>query len=134
MALIEGNCRDFLSRAEVREFGELTERARHRSWRSPAARLAIRKLINYLNSLVIRAHGKIYRAETQGLGSSGSSSHATFRVTFERTSAICRRVQPFAVFAEPGWSQPGATSVLRISVYLSGIEYQIKENNQWWLV
>src|SRR5438552_17127065 len=55
-----------LSRMEVREFGELYRRA--------AADLAIAraetrdpKLINYLNSLVIRAHGKIYRAESQGV-------------------------------------------------------------------
>src|ERR1041384_326033 len=54
-----------LSRMEVREFGELYRRA--------AADLAIAraetrdpKLINYLNSLVIRAHGKIYRAENKG--------------------------------------------------------------------
>src|SRR6478752_8271978 len=54
-----------LSRMEVREFGELYRRA--------AADLAIAraetrdpKLINYLNSLVIRAHGKIYRAESEG--------------------------------------------------------------------
>src|SRR5947207_2555143 len=54
-----------LSRAEVREFGELYRRA--------AADLAIaradtrdHKLLNYLNSLVIRAHGRIYRAEGQG--------------------------------------------------------------------
>ena len=56
-----------LSRAEVREFGELYRRA--------AADLAIArsetrdpKLINYLNSLVIRAHGRIYRSESDGVG------------------------------------------------------------------
>lgn len=55
-----------LSRMQVREFGEL--------YRRTAADLAVAraetrdpKLINYLNSLVIRAHGKIYRAESQGL-------------------------------------------------------------------
>ena len=55
-----------LSRMEVRELGELYRRA--------AADLAIAraetrdpKLINYLNSLVIRAHGRIYRAEGQGI-------------------------------------------------------------------
>jgi uncharacterized membrane protein SpoIIM required for sporulation len=55
-----------MSRAEVRELGELYRRA--------AADLAIAraetrdpKLINYLNSLVVRAHGKIYRAEGDGL-------------------------------------------------------------------
>lgn len=56
-----------LPRAEVRELGELYRRA--------AADLAIAraesrdpKLVSYLNSLVIRAHGKIYRAEGQGAG------------------------------------------------------------------
>src|SRR3954467_12568581 len=60
-----------LSRMEVREFGELYRRA--------ASDLAIAraetrdpKLINYLNSLVIRAHGKIYRAEGQGVGLIGN--------------------------------------------------------------
>lgn len=55
-----------LPRAQVRELGELYRRA--------ASDLAIAraesrdpKLINYLNSLVIRAHGKIYRAEAQGV-------------------------------------------------------------------
>lgn len=54
-----------LPRIEVREFGELYRRA--------ATDLAIArneardaKLVNYLNSLVIRAHGKIYRADNQG--------------------------------------------------------------------
>lgn len=65
LSLLQGNSLRNLSRAEVREFGELYRRA--------AADLAIArsetrdpKLINYLNSLVIRAHGKIYRAEAQG--------------------------------------------------------------------
>ena len=55
-----------LPRAEVRELGELYRRA--------ASDLAIARaetndprLINYLNSLVTRAHGKIYRSETNGL-------------------------------------------------------------------
>ncbi len=50
---------------EVREFGELYRRA---ATDLAIARAETRdlKLINYLNSLVIRAHGKIYRAENQG--------------------------------------------------------------------
>lgn len=54
-----------LSRAEVREFGELYRRA---ATDLAIARAETRdpKLINYLNSLVIRAHGKIYRAESHG--------------------------------------------------------------------
>lgn len=66
LSLLQGNSLRNLSRSEVREFGELYRRA--------AADLAIArsetrdpKLINYLNSLVIRAHGKIYRAEAQGV-------------------------------------------------------------------
>lgn len=56
----------FLSKSELKELGELYRRA--------AVDLAVAradsqnpKLINYLNNLVIRAHGKIYRAESQGL-------------------------------------------------------------------
>lgn len=55
----------YMSRDEVREFGVI--------YRRTAADLAIarvesrdEKLINYLNNLVIRAHGIIYRAESSG--------------------------------------------------------------------
>jgi uncharacterized membrane protein SpoIIM required for sporulation len=65
LGLLRGTSLKGLSKAEVREFGELYRRA--------AADLAIAraetrdpKLINYLNSLVIRVHGKIYRAEGEG--------------------------------------------------------------------
>ena len=65
LGLLRGTSLRGLSKLEVREFGELYRRA--------AADLAIAraetrdpKLINYLNSLVIRAHGKIYRAEGEG--------------------------------------------------------------------
>src|SRR5437870_1724207 len=54
-----------LHREEVRELGRI--------YRRTASDLAIARaesrdprLINYLNSLVIRAHGRIYRAETHG--------------------------------------------------------------------
>lgn len=67
LSLIEGNSLRNLSRAEVREFGELYRRA---ATDLAIARAETRdpKLINYLNSLVIRAHGRIYRAESQGVG------------------------------------------------------------------
>ena len=65
LSMLSGTSLRRLSRMEVREFGELYRRA--------AADLAIARsetrdpnLINYLNGLVIRAHGKIYRAENQG--------------------------------------------------------------------
>src|SRR3954453_7969945 len=54
-----------LHREEVRELGRIYRRA--------ASDLAVARaesrdprLINYLNSLVIRAHGRIYRADAQG--------------------------------------------------------------------
>src|SRR5213595_4018612 len=54
-----------LNREEVRELGRI--------YRRTASDLAIARaesrdprLINYLNSLVIRAHGRIYRADAQG--------------------------------------------------------------------
>ena len=54
-----------LGREEVRELGRI--------YRRTASDLAIARaesrdprLINYLNSLVIRAHGRIYRADAQG--------------------------------------------------------------------
>ena len=56
-----------LSGAEVREFGRL--------YRRTAADLAIareevrdQRLVNYLNHLVGRAHGAIYRSESSGFG------------------------------------------------------------------
>src|SRR5262245_60403284 len=65
LGMLQGTRLSGLTKMEIREFGELYRRA--------AADLAIAraesrdpKLINYLNSLVIRAHGKIYRAESEG--------------------------------------------------------------------
>src|SRR5215470_12781237 len=56
-----------LSGEEVREFGRL--------YRRTAADLAIareeiqdKRLVNYLNHLVTRAHGAIYRSESSGFG------------------------------------------------------------------
>src|SRR3954471_19826257 len=65
LEMLRGSGLRGLSRMEVREFGELYRRA---AADLAIARAEIRdpKLINYLNSLVIRAHGKIYRAESEG--------------------------------------------------------------------
>ncbi|HEY8559619.1 MAG TPA: stage II sporulation protein M [Pyrinomonadaceae bacterium] len=65
LSMLDASSLRRLSRAEVREFGELYRRA---ATDLAIARAETRdpKLINYLNSLVIRAHGKIYRADTNG--------------------------------------------------------------------
>src|SRR5438034_634540 len=83
LGMLRGTGLRGLSRMEVREFGELYRRA--------ASDLAIAraetrdpKLINYLNSLVIRAHGKIYRAESEGVNLVWRFFTLDFPVTFRK--------------------------------------------------
>lgn len=73
-----------LHREEVRELGRI--------YRRTASDLAIARaesrdprLINYLNSLVIRAHGRIYRANAQGGRRLGNFFARDFPQTFRRT-------------------------------------------------
>src|ERR1041384_1413307 len=90
-----------LSRLEVREFGELYRRA--------AADLAIAraetrdpKLINYLNNLVIRAHGHIYRARGEGVGQIArffsEELPRTFRSNWRYMAVACAVFVGFALF------------------------------------
>src|SRR5438105_13136673 len=83
LEMLSGTRLRALSKMEVREFGELYRRA--------AADLAIAraetrdpKLINYLNSLVIRAHGKIYRAESTGVSLIGRFFARDLPMTFRK--------------------------------------------------
>src|SRR5712664_1518642 len=69
-----------LHREEVRELGRI--------YRRTASDLAIARaesrdprLINYLNSLVIRAHGRIYQADAQG----GARIKQFFKYDFPQT-------------------------------------------------
>ena len=73
-----------LHREEVRELGRI--------YRRTASDLAIARaesrdprLINYLNSLVIRAHGRIYRADAQGYGRIRNFFARDFPLAFRRT-------------------------------------------------
>lgn len=84
-----------LSRDEVRELGHL--------YRRTASDLAIARaesrdprLINYLNSLVVRAHGRIYRAESRGANVVSSFFWREFPRTFRRTWKFT--VVSFSVF------------------------------------
>lgn len=122
-----------LSRLEVREFGELYRRA--------AADLAIArsetrdaKLANYLNSLVIRAHGKIYRAESQGTNLIKNFFTKDFPQTFRRNfryMAIAFAV--FAVFVVLGFTATWIDTDFTQFVGLGGVPEQIRSGNQWWL-
>lgn len=121
-----------LSRVEVREFGELYRRA--------AADLAIAraetrdpKLINYLNGLVIRAHGKVYRAESRGLHTIARFFTREFPETFRAN--LTYMVVAFSVFA--GFAIFGfAATWWNIDfvhfVALSGVTDSITANEQWW--
>ena len=132
LTMLSGSSLRGLSRVEVREFGELYRRA--------AADLAIAraetrdaKLINYLNSLVIRAHGKIYRAESEGAGLVWKFFTRDFPETFRRNwryMAVAFGV--FAGFAIFGFIATWADLDFTHFVGLSGITEEIKSDNHWW--
>lgn len=121
-----------LTKMEVREFGEL--------YRRTAADLAIAraetrdpKLINYLNSLVIRAHGKIYRAESQGVNFVRNFFAKDLPQTFRKN--INYVALAFAVFTAFGiisfflcYSDPNFAE----SLGLGRIRTAAQTNNQWW--
>ena len=84
LTLLDSTSLSKLSREEVRELGRI--------YRRTASDLAIARaesrdprLINYLNSLVIRAHGRIYRADAQGGQRIRSFYTREFPRTFRRT-------------------------------------------------
>jgi len=122
-----------LPRAEVRELGELYRRA--------AADLAVAraetrdpKLINYLNGLVIRAHGKIYRAEGQGLKLFRkflvSEFPATFRLTYRYTLAA---FFIFAFFAGASFILCYTDQGFIDTLGLSEVQALAQSDSKWWL-
>lgn len=122
-----------LSRAEVREFGELYRRA--------AADLAIaraetrdQKLISYLNSLVIRAHGKIYRAEGKGGSVIIQFFTKDFPQAFRRTwrfTALAFAVFMFFSTASFILSYSDSKFADQAGVSIAG--YMAQSNQKWWL-
>lgn len=132
LAMLGGTSLRNLSRMEVREFGELYRRA--------AADLAIAraetrdpKLINYLNSLVIRAHGKIYRAEGEGTGTIVRFFAIDLPQTFRRNwRYMALAFGVFAGFAIFGFAATWIDTDFTHFVMLSGITGQIESNHHWW--
>lgn len=121
-----------LSRAEVREFGELYRRA---ATDLAVARAETRdpKLINYLNSLVIRAHGKIYRSDASGASVVWEFFSKEFPRAFRR--AWRYTALAFAIFAVSSvasfllcYFNPGFADDLG----LSQVGYMAQSNTQWW--
>lgn len=122
-----------LSKMEVREFGEL--------YRRVASDLAIAraetrdaKLINYLNSLVIRAHGRIYRAEGEGANLIwkffATDLPRTFRANWRYMALAFGIFVGFAIF---GFIATWYDTDFTHFVMLSGITSEITAGNQWWL-
>jgi len=123
-----------LHREEVRELGRI--------YRRTAADLAIARaesrdprLINYLNSLVIRAHGRIYQADAQGSARIKNFFVREFPQTFRRTwayTAIAFSV--FMIFGLIGFVgtkyDPEFSELVGISP--AWREMNIETKNHWW--
>lgn len=121
-----------LSRMEVREFGELYRRA---TSDLAIARAETRdaKLINYLNSLVIRAHGRIYRADGRGANLIIEFFATEFPRTFRknwRYMALAFGV--YAAFALFGFIATWTNTDFTHFVMLSGVTTMIQSNTEWW--
>lgn len=122
-----------LHREEVRELGRI--------YRRTASDLAIARaetrdprLINYLNSLVIRAHGRIYRADAQGKQRIRKFFTRDFPVTFRRTwryTALAFAV--FWIFGIIGfmgtWRDPDFSEFAGVP---PGFRYVINAQVHWW--
>lgn len=133
LTMLRGNSLRGLSRLEVREFGELYRRA--------AADLAIARaetrdpaLINYLNNLVIRAHGKIYRADSRGTEMVAAFFARELPRTFRNNLGyMAVAFSVFAGFAVFGFIATWVNMDFTHFVMLSGVPQMINANNQWWL-
>ena len=133
LKVIETSSLKRLSNTEIHEFGELYRRA---ATDLAIARAETRdpKLINYLNSLVIRAHGKIYRAEGQGLSLIWNFFARDFPQIFRETWGYT--FLAFAVF-----TLFGIASFLLCyydfnfadTLGLSDVKFAAQTNMQWWL-
>ncbi len=122
-----------LPREEVREFGQLYRRA--------ASDLAIAreetrdpKVISYLNSLVIRAHGKIYRAEGNGVNVIWNFFAKDFPQAFRNTwkfTAIAFAV--FMIFGVGSFVLAYNDLNFADSLGLETLRYQVQNGDRWWL-
>jgi uncharacterized membrane protein SpoIIM required for sporulation len=123
-----------LHREEVRELGRI--------YRRTASDLAIARaesrdprLINYLNSLVIRAHGRIYQADTQGGSRIKEFFTREFPQTFRRTwryTAVSFSV--FALFSVIGFFgtkyDPEFSELVGVAPAFR--ELYIETKTHWW--
>lgn len=124
-----------LHREEVRELGRI--------YRRTASDLAIARaesrdprLVNYLNSLVIRAHGRIYRAEASEGGRRVRNFFArdfpqTFRRTWRYTALAFAVFMLFAVIGFVGtWYDAEFSEIAWVDPYFR--EFYINARVRWW--
>ena len=123
-----------LSREEVRELGRIYRRT---SSDLAIARAESRdpRLINYLNSLVIRAHGRIYQADPHG-GSRIKEFFVrdfpeTFRRTWRYTAVSFGVFALFSVIGFLGTKYDQEFSEL-VGVSAAWREMNIETKNHWW--
>jgi uncharacterized membrane protein SpoIIM required for sporulation len=133
LSILETSSIKGLSKMEVREFGELYRRA---ATDLAIARAETRdlKLINYLNSLVIRAHGKIYRAENQGVNLIWQFFAEDFPRAFRRTwryTALSFAV--FTFFAAASFILCYNDLNFAEELGLGDLRYAVEDGNRWWL-
>src|ERR1044071_7866672 len=134
LKLLDSSSLRHLHREEVRELGRI--------YRRTASDLAIARaesrdprLINYLNSLVIRAHGRIYQADVQG-GSRISSFFArdlpqTFRRTWKYTAVAFGVFALFSLIGFLGTKYDPEFSEL-VGVPPAFREVYIETKTHWW--
>ncbi len=133
LSMLKGTSLRGLSRMELREFGELYRRA--------ATDLAIARsetrdpnLINYLNGLVIRAHGKIYRAENQGANLIWKFFTEDFPRAFRRSlrySVLACAV--FMTFAAASFALCYYDHTFAQILGLDDIRIAAETDTKWWL-
>jgi uncharacterized membrane protein SpoIIM required for sporulation len=134
LKLLDASTLKRLGREEVRELGRI--------YRRTASDLAIARaesrdprLINYLNSLVIRAHGRIYRAESHGgkriLRFFSHELPQTFRRTFRYTLLSFSVFIVFAIFGFIGTRYDPEFSEL-VGVDPAFREMNIETKTHWW--
>lgn len=124
-----------LHREEVRELGRI--------YRRTASDLAIARaecrdprLVNYLNSLVIRAHGRIYRADASEGRRRVRNFFArdfprTFRRTWRYTALAFATYALFAALAFAATTRDPAFSELA-GISPQAREYILEEKPRWW--
>lgn len=133
LAMVDRSSLRRLHREEVRELGRI--------YRRTASDLAIARaesrdprLVNYLNSLVIRAHGRIYRADARGgrrvLDFFTHSFPQTFRRTWPYTATVFAFFLIFGLVGFLGtWRDAEFSEFVGIS---QGFRMGVRAKIHWW--